>query len=162
MLRMWLSWGKCNWATLDPLKFYLDSVLQIILLPHHHGCSIYKFISPRNWKTHWGTSLIVVKPCKVPHDITVVPEVLSSMLCYGPHGMGPCERAVCKLQSAMQCCMMEYLWRVYPTMLDTWWHWLFSCVCAQIAKFMAPTWGPPGSCRPQLGPKLAPWTLLSV
>ena len=30
---------------------------------------------------------------------------------------------------------------------------------AQIAKFMGPTWGPPGSCRPQMGPMLAPWTL---
>ena len=25
---------------------------------------------------------------------------------------------------------------------------------------MGPTWGPPGSCRPQMSPKLAPWTLL--
>ena len=50
MLKMWLSWGKFNWATLDPLTFYLASILQIILLPHHHGCSIYKFISSRNWK----------------------------------------------------------------------------------------------------------------
>ena len=24
---------------------------------------------------------------------------------------------------------------------------------------MGPTWGPPGSCRPQMGPMLAPWTL---
>ena len=32
---------------------------------------------------------------------------------------------------------------------------------AQIAKFLGPTWGPPGSCRPQVGPMLAPWTLLS-
>ena len=32
---------------------------------------------------------------------------------------------------------------------------------SQIAKFMAPTWGPSGSCRPQMGPMLAPWTLLS-
>ena len=31
----------------------------------------------------------------------------------------------------------------------------------QIIKFMGPTWGPPGSCRPQIGPMLAPWTLLS-
>ena len=31
----------------------------------------------------------------------------------------------------------------------------------QIAKFMGPTWGPTGSCRPQMGPMLAPWTLLS-
>ena len=33
--------------------------------------------------------------------------------------------------------------------------------CTQIAKFMGRTWGPPGSCRPQMGPILAPWTLLS-
>ena len=26
---------------------------------------------------------------------------------------------------------------------------------------MGPTWGPPGSCRPQMGPMLAPWTSLS-
>ena len=26
---------------------------------------------------------------------------------------------------------------------------------------MGPTWGPPWSCRPQMGPMLAPWTLLS-
>ena len=31
----------------------------------------------------------------------------------------------------------------------------------QVAKFMGPKWGPPGSCRPQMGPMLAPWTLLS-
>ena len=31
----------------------------------------------------------------------------------------------------------------------------------QIAKCMAPTWGPPGSCWPQMGPMLAPWTFLS-
>ena len=31
----------------------------------------------------------------------------------------------------------------------------------RIAKFMGPTWGPPGSCRPQMDLMLAPWTLLS-
>ena len=30
-----------------------------------------------------------------------------------------------------------------------------------VAKFMGPTWGPPGFCRPQMGPMLAPRTLLS-
>ena len=34
-------------------------------------------------------------------------------------------------------------------------------VTSQISKFMGPTWGPPGSSRPQMGPMLAPWTLLS-
>ena len=32
---------------------------------------------------------------------------------------------------------------------------------SQIAKFMGTTWGPPGPCRPQMSPMLAPWTLLS-
>ena len=32
----------------------------------------------------------------------------------------------------------------------------------QIARFMGPTWGPPGSCRSQIGTMLAPWTLLSA
>ena len=32
---------------------------------------------------------------------------------------------------------------------------------SQIAKFMGPTWGPPRSCHPQMGPMLALWTLLS-
>ena len=32
---------------------------------------------------------------------------------------------------------------------------------SQIARFMGPTWDPPGSCRTQMGPMLAPWTLLS-
>ena len=31
----------------------------------------------------------------------------------------------------------------------------------QISKFTGPTWDPPGSCRPQVGPMLAPRTLLS-
>ena len=30
-----------------------------------------------------------------------------------------------------------------------------------IARIMGPTWGPPGSCWPQMGPMLAPCTLLS-
>ena len=37
----------------------------------------------------------------------------------------------------------------------------YSNKATQIAKFMGPTWSPPGSCRPQMGPMLAPWTLLS-
>ena len=32
---------------------------------------------------------------------------------------------------------------------------------ALIARYMGPTWGPPGSCRSQVGPMLAPWALLS-
>ena len=38
----------------------------------------------------------------------------------------------------------------------------FTMKRSQLARFMGPTRGPPGSCRPQMGPMLAPWTLLSV
>ena len=33
--------------------------------------------------------------------------------------------------------------------------------CDQLARFMRPTWGPPGADRTQVAPMLAPWTLLS-
>ena len=32
---------------------------------------------------------------------------------------------------------------------------------SQTANVMGPIWGPPGSCRPQMGPMLPSWTLLS-
>ena len=44
------------------------------------------------------------------------------------------------------------------------WYIKYFCpvnINTQIAKFMGPTWGPPGSCRPQMGPMLAQWSLLS-
>ena len=43
----------------------------------------------------------------------------------------------------------------------TWIHHVNQDIMPQISKFMGPTWGPPGSCRPQMGPMLAPWSLLS-
>ena len=52
----------------------------------------------------------------------------------------------------------------WPKIYEDYFHfilWLGSSRPSQIAKFMRPSWGPPGSCRPQMGPMLAPWTLLS-
>ena len=45
--------------------------------------------------------------------------------------------------------------------VSIWWRHHVLPVTTQIARFVWPTWGPPGSCRPQVGPMLAPWTLLS-
>ena len=36
-----------------------------------------------------------------------------------------------------------------------------SIIVAEIARFMKPRWGPSGANRTQVGPMLAPWTLLS-
>ena len=52
------------------------------------------------------------------------------------------------------------LWGVYCEGLGE--NWLcYNSTVPLIAKFMGPTWGPPGSCQPQMGPMLASWTLLS-
>ena len=34
-------------------------------------------------------------------------------------------------------------------------------IASQIASFLGPAWGPAGFSRSQIGPMLAPWTLLS-
>ena len=39
--------------------------------------------------------------------------------------------------------------------------WITSLIPTLIARFMGPTWGPSGADRTQVGPMLAPWTLLS-
>ena len=69
---------------------------------------------------------------------------------------------------------LGYIFRELNAWFNKWytWQWMNGAcwksgeaaaepwVGSQIAKFMGPTWGPPGSCRPQMGPMLAPWTLL--
>ena len=39
--------------------------------------------------------------------------------------------------------------------------YLYTRLITLIARFMGPTWGPPGADRSQVGPMLAQWTLLS-
>ena len=75
-------------------------------------------------------------------------------------------------------CQESFQWRchitctVYVGTPQWWWRWHWNIpnstipctgkkVTSQIAKFMGPTWGQHGSCRPQMGPMLAPWILLS-
>ena len=59
-----------------------------------------------------------------------------------------------------------FLW-VWSSVVYTWSAlWLlatrcFSTIAALIARCMGPTWGPSGADRTQVGPMLAPWTLLS-
>ena len=48
--------------------------------------------------------------------------------------------------------------RIINLLLTLFWYRLIPTL---IARFMGPTWGPPGSCRSQMGPMLAPWALLS-
>ena len=39
--------------------------------------------------------------------------------------------------------------------------YIYIYIYTLLARLMGPTWGPPGSCRPQVGFMWAPWTLLS-
>ena len=55
-------------------------------------------------------------------------------------------------------CLLSPSGHVFHTAWET---MIKSYSISQIAKFMGPTWGPPGSCGPHMGPMLAPWTLLS-
>ena len=63
-----------------------------------------------------------------------------------------------------------YFWSplrlLFPHYLIFYFHDFYICVLSipittLIARFMGPTWGPPGADRAQVGPMLAPWTLLS-
>ena len=63
------------------------------------------------------------------------------------------------------CCLATWtsLWtnRLFPDYLRHHDAHMARAMLPQIARFIWPTWGPPGSCRPQMGPMLAPWTLPS-
>ena len=49
------------------------------------------------------------------------------------------------------------MWSDLSSIID----WMSPQCTSQIARFMWPIWDPPRSCRPQVGPMFATWTLLS-
>ena len=54
-----------------------------------------------------------------------------------------------------------YIWSAPLILFQYKEHFYISITKIPDSKFMRPAWGPPGTCRPQMGPMLAPWTLLS-
>ena len=56
----------------------------------------------------------------------------------------------------MWCIEISFTWNN-----KFWWVGKGDTVPSLIARFVGPTWGPPGADRTQEGPMLAPWTLLS-
>ena len=74
------------------------------------------------------------------------------------------------MQSHLQwwvCCLIDnYVMTTMASLNSQIYHYgktnpLVTKKLPQIARFMGPTWGPPGSCRPQMGPLLAPHNLQS-
>ena len=71
--------------------------------------------------------------------------------------------AICKNQLLWTLCNLRSLWLINVKIWMIQWQYGHQSrnMPPQIARITWPTWGPPGSCRPQVGPMLAPWTLLS-
>ena len=55
------------------------------------------------------------------------------------------------------CCIYHCTWYAAARR----WEVIVAIYTSLIARFMRPIWGPPGTDRTQVGPMLAPWTLLS-
>ena len=53
---------------------------------------------------------------------------------------------------------VKYVSVYYFDYQNTYSYFLCTRSISQIARFMGPTWGPPGSCQPQVGPMIAPRT----
>ena len=117
-----------------------------------HGWAIYHLNrrAPVGSQTTWYkfTNKIEIKPCAYSMGYTV-----------------------CETQSICKSCR----WLIVPQVVCLLYQWprlrhcnsnmaivKASCgVTSQIARSMGPTWGLSGAGRTQLGPMLAPWTLLS-
>ena len=87
--------------------------------------------------------------CNMPYPLLIdIPQHLLYYICYVHYTLH-----------------REYRWSettaVFFVVRKTWWINNVTVWYSQIAQFMGPTWGPPGSCRLQMGPMMAPWTLLS-
>ena len=74
------------------------------------------------------------------------------MMLYMPHNIMDFTIFIC--QWLFQRYEHEWLWPGYDNMGS-----VNFAAYSQIARFMGPTWGPPGSCWPQVGPMLAPINL---
>ena len=84
---------------------------------------------------------------KCPVDCSIWFSDLSSLL------KTKCQTLPCPISMTVKLPQKSRYGKVIASFKITW--------CTQIARLMGPTWGPPGACRPQMVPMLAPWTLLS-
>ena len=66
-----------------------------------------------------------------------------------------------KVTSIVNLCILHFTVIIFIIISYKIIHNWITVMTSQIATFMGPAWGPPGSCRPQVGPMMAPWILLS-
>ena len=133
----------------------------------HAGWKVIKIYSLRMNKntfcTHstlWSTNHLYQMSYSWDHMIKI-------SLCYSTVGNNdpilsqfcPCHDSICKIVTVLDNSNVDYNKLNFNTISIMSWNTLFEVgswmVDTQIARFMRPTWGPPGTCRPQLGPMLA-------
>ena len=68
---------------------------------------------------------------------------------------------ITKLVMGIGICILQHESYHVPCHVRTAVNGSYEFLTTLIARFMGPTWGPSGAGRPQEGPILAPWTLLS-
>ena len=127
---------SCYWTnqmSLSIITYHITSYINIEILTTFPAFITYFNDRTNNW-FYWDDNLC--SPMLNTANISCIEQ-------YSVGILSPVEQ-LCKLQ------MPNLPW-LFDLML-----WL-----TQIAKFKGPTWGPHGSCWPQMGPMLIPWTLLS-
>ena len=123
----------------------------LVMLIYDQPVSIFCYLcSPVNednaWYTSYPTRYAHTYPTRYAHLQGVV--ILTQSICW-PFVWG-IQKCTSGLSSQKPSIAIEKL--IF---------WCFCCKPTQITKFMGPIWDPSGSCWSQMGPMLAPCTLLS-
>ena len=85
---------------------------------------------------------------------------------WGIHQFELLNRHLSMVWDAMASCdvilmALFFFWSYYACRVNSWDPFIHVSMTPLIARFMGPIWGPSGADRTQVGPMLAPWTLLS-
>ena len=127
-----------------------------IVVSSHYSCRIYRFNRSGACGIPETESIVLTRTyISRLRNVDMIPQ--SYLITY-PRRSGLLHKGM----QTMNIWMYVFLSKGCLTHWGLWWKKMDPILkTTQIAKFMGPTWGPPGSCRPQMGPMLAPWTLLS-
>ena len=117
--------------------------------PMHTSLHSHQLIVQRTW-------VVVFKGLAILLDI----YLLVSLVCLTHLSMTYIQHLLQNMHVWFHCVLFCFYW-ICVNYLPTSTRAASLAQQSQIARFMGPTWGPSGANRTQVGPMLAPWTLLS-